>query len=251
MEKSSEHGVKEQGDALESGVPPFPVFSKLNPVRMDEEAGFILADKPTGKSSFWVVKRFRHDWKLKKVGHAGTLDPAASGLMVLAFGKATKAIESIQNQTKEYEAVVRFGQTTPSLDAETPVSAESPFDHVTLQGLIQTIQSRFVGDVIQVPPMYSALQVDGQRLYDLARKGQEVERKQRTIHIYSIDVLDFSLPDVHIRVSCSKGTYIRTLAGDLGEAMGTKAFLAALRRTKTGVFDVNNALPVPLHIPTV
>lgn len=171
--------------------------------------------------------------KKLKVGHAGTLDPLATGVMIICTGKSTKLIESFQYQTKEYIATLHLGATTPSFDAELPVDATFEVEHITRE-LIDQVIPKFTGEIHQVPPVYSAVKVDGKRAYDYARDGQEVELKSKLLVIDEIEVLDFALPLLKIRVVCSKGTYIRALARDIGEALGSGAYLVGLERTRIG-----------------
>ena len=190
-------------------------------------------------TSFNLVNKLR--WKLQKtlnikklkVGHAGTLDPLATGVMILCTGKSTKLIESFQYQTKEYMATLLLGATTPSFDLELPVDGVFPTIHITRE-MIDEIIPRFLGEIQQVPPAYSAVKVDGKRAYDYARSGQEIELKSKLLVIDDIEVLDFTLPVLKIRVVCSKGTYIRALARDIGLALGSGAHLIALERTRIG-----------------
>ena len=195
--------------------------------------------KPLNWTSFNLVNKLR--WKLQKtlnikklkVGHAGTLDPLATGVMILCTGKSTKLIESFQYQTKEYMATLLLGATTPSFDLELPVDGVFPTIHITRE-MIDEIIPRFLGEIQQVPPAYSAVKVDGKRAYDYARSGQEIELKSKLLVIDDIEVLDFTLPVLKIRVVCSKGTYIRALARDIGLALGSGAHLIALERTRIG-----------------
>jgi len=195
--------------------------------------------KPLNWTSFNLVNKLR--WKLQKtlnikklkVGHAGTLDPLATGVMILCTGKSTKLIESFQYQTKEYVATLLLGATTPSFDLELPVDGVFPTIHITRE-MIDEIIPRFLGEIQQVPPAYSAVKVDGKRAYDYARSGQEIELKSKLLVIDDIEVLDFTLPVLKIRVVCSKGTYIRALARDIGLALGSGAHLIALERTRIG-----------------
>jgi len=203
------------------------------------EGEVLYVNKPLHWTSFNLVNKLR--WKLQKtlkmkklkVGHAGTLDPLATGVMILCTGKSTKLIESFQYQTKEYVATLELGATTPSFDLELPVDATFPVAHITRE-LIDEVIPRFKGEIWQVPPVYSAVKVDGKRAYDYAREGQEVELKPKLLVIDEIEVLDFSLPVLKIRVVCSKGTYIRALARDIGEALNSGAHLTALERTRIG-----------------
>ena len=171
--------------------------------------------------------------KKLKVGHAGTLDPLATGVMIICTGKSTKLIESFQYQTKEYIATLKLGETTPCFDMELPVDGTYPTAHITPE-LIDSIIPQFKGEIWQIPPVYSAVKVDGKRAYDYARDGQEVELKPKLLVIDEIEILDFSLPILKIRVVCSKGTYIRALARDIGESLGSGAHLIALERTRIG-----------------
>jgi len=195
--------------------------------------------KPLNWTSFNLVNKLR--WKLQrtlnvkklKVGHAGTLDPLATGVMILCTGKSTKLIESFQYQTKEYIATLELGATTPSFDLELPVDETFPTGHITRE-MVDEIIPQFLGEIQQVPPAYSAVKVDGKRAYDYARSGQEIELKSKLLVIDDIEVLDFTLPVLKIRVVCSKGTYIRALARDIGLALGSGAHLLALERTRIG-----------------
>ncbi|MDD2996683.1 MAG: tRNA pseudouridine(55) synthase TruB [Paludibacter sp.] len=207
---------------------------------MDFIKGEVLyVNKPLHWTSFNLVNKLR--WKLQKtlkmkklkVGHAGTLDPLATGVMILCTGKATRLIESFQYQTKEYVATLALGATTPSFDLELEVDATYPTAHITRE-LVDEVIPRFTGEIWQVPPVYSAVKVDGKRAYDYAREGQEVELKPKLLVIDEIEVLDFALPILKIRVVCSKGTYIRALARDIGQALGSGAHLTALERTRIG-----------------
>ena len=179
--------------------------------------------------------------KKLKVGHAGTLDPLATGVLLVCTGKATKRIEELQAHTKEYVATLRLGATTPSFDLEKPVDAEYPTEHITREMVEETLV-RFVGTIEQVPPVFSACKVNGSRAYDLARKGEEVELKAKTLVIDELELLRCELPEIVIRVVCSKGTYIRALARDIGEALHSGAHLTALRRTRIGDVKVEDCL---------
>lgn len=210
--------------------------SKLNPI-----AGEVfVVDKPLRWTSFDVVKRVRaklaHRLGMKKikVGHAGTLDPLATGVLIVCTGKATKRIDELQAHVKEYVATLRFGATTPSFDLETEVDATYEWEHITRESLAGVLRDRFTGAIEQVPPSFSACKVDGHRAYKMARKGREVELKAKQLVIDEIELLEFEPPLAKIRVVCSKGTYIRALARDIGEALGSGAHLVALRRTRVG-----------------
>ncbi|MDE7396218.1 MAG: tRNA pseudouridine(55) synthase TruB [Muribaculum sp.] len=213
------------------------------------EGEILCIDKPYGWTSFDAVKRVRgvltRRMKLKrlKVGHAGTLDPLATGVMIVCTGRATKQIDSLQAGVKEYIATVALGATTPSFDLETEIDATYPTDHITEQ-LVRDVLARFTGRIEQVPPAFSAVKVNGQRAYKSARRGVEVEIKPKTLVIDEIELLEFSPSEIKIRVVCSKGTYIRALARDIGIALGSGAHLSALRRTKVGDVSVEDCLTV-------
>lgn len=212
---------------------------------MDFKEGEILAfDKPYGWTSFALVAKIRYllcrkmGVKKLKVGHAGTLDPLATGVLVLCTGKATKHIEELQAHTKEYVATLCLGATTPSYDLEKPIDEVFPTEHITRE-MVEEVLKSFVGTIQQVPPVFSACKVDGARAYDLARKGQEVELKAKTLVIDEIELLKYSQTEIEIRVVCSKGTYIRALARDIGQALQSGAHLTALRRTRVGDVKVD------------
>ncbi len=207
---------------------------------MDFIAGEVLYfNKPLRWTSFDLVNKFRYKLcrKLKmkklKVGHAGTLDPLATGVMIVCTGRATKRIDEFQYQTKEYVATLRLGATTPSYDLEKEIDAVYPFDHITREQ-VEAVLASFVGVIQQVPPVFSACKVEGKRAYELARKGEDVELKSKTLVIDEMELLACELPDIRIRVVCSKGTYIRALARDIGEALQSGAHLIALERTRIG-----------------
>ena len=215
---------------------------------MDFQEGVILAfDKPYRWTSFDVVGKVR--WlicrhlgvKKLKVGHAGTLDPLATGVLIVCTGKATKRIEELQSGTKEYYATIRLGATTPSYDLEKPIDATYPTEHIT-RDMVEQVLERFKGKIEQVPPTFSACKVDGKRAYKMARKGDEVELKPKTLVIDEIELTECNLPDITIRVVCSKGTYIRALARDIGQALDSGGHLIALRRTRVGDFKVQDCL---------
>lgn len=204
-------------------------------------------DKPYEWTSFGLVAKVRYllckrlGVKKLKVGHAGTLDPLATGVLLVCTGKATKRIEELQAHTKEYVATLRLGATTPSFDLEKPVDAEYPTEHITREMVEETLNC-FVGTIEQVPPVFSACKVNGSRAYDLARKGEEVELKAKTLVIDEMELLRCELPEIVIRVVCSKGTYIRALARDIGVALQSGAHLTALRRTRIGAVRVEDCL---------
>ena len=215
---------------------------------MDFVAGEVIpVYKPYTWTSFQIVSKIRYHLSRKygikrfKVGHAGTLDPLATGVLLLCTGKATKRIEELQSHTKEYEAEIMFGATTPSYDMEHPVNATYPYEHITREAVEETLQ-KFVGDIAQRPPLFSACKVDGKRAYDLARKGSDMELAPKQIRIDSIELLQCELPKIKIRVVCGKGTYIRSLARDIGEALGSGAYLTALARTRIGEYKLNDCI---------
>lgn len=211
--------------------------------------GEILAiDKPYRISSFGALAHVRYLLSRKlgrkiKIGHAGTLDPLATGVLILCTGKATKKIESLQYHTKEYVAVLQLGATTASYDKEHTVNYTYPTHHITRELVLQTIQ-QFIGDIQQVPPTYSAVKVGGERSYALRRAGEEVKLQPKTVHIEEIELLDFdpTTMQMTIRVVCGKGTYIRSLARDLGRALGSGAFLTSLRRTRVGKVTIQDCV---------
>ncbi|WP_298238634.1 tRNA pseudouridine(55) synthase TruB [uncultured Algibacter sp.] len=232
----------------------------------------LLIDKPLNWTSFQVVNKLR--WEIKqafkikkiKVGHAGTLDPLATGLLVLCTGKMTKQIDSFQAQIKEYTGTFVIGSTTPSFDLETEINERFPTEHIT-EDLIKKTTKQFTGEIQQFPPIFSAIKKDGKRLYEFARAGEDVEIKPRTVHISEFEIikidtstqsilskvegLSTSLINIEFRVICSKGTYIRSLANDFGKALKSGAHLSALRRTKIGSFNLDEALSIEDFIRTL
>ena len=210
----------------------------------------LLIDKPLKWTSFDVVRKIRNLIKIKKVGHAGTLDPLATGLLVVCTGKKTKTIESIQATEKEYTGTITLGKTTESYDLEQEFNGEYPIDHISEKSIIDTTEL-FLGDINQIPPIHSAIKVDGQRVYKKARKGELVELKPRPVTIYEFEILAVEMPNVQFRIKCSKGTYIRSIAHDFGQALNSGAHLSALRRTKVGNFDVSSALSIDDFIKSV
>ena len=211
-----------------------------------KEGQVLLIDKPLEWTSFQVVNKLRWEirqkFKIKKikVGHAGTLDPLASGLLILCTGDFTKKIETYQGQVKEYTGTIRVGATTPSYDLETEVNETFPTEHIT-EALIQETTKQFIGEIDQKPPIFSALKKDGKRLYKIARAGETVEISARKVTIAEFEITKINLPDIEFRAVCSKGTYIRSLAYDFGKALHSGGHLTALRRTKIGNFSVENA----------
>ncbi len=203
----------------------------------------ILIDKPIGWTSFKVVHVIRKITGAKKVGHAGTLDPLATGLLILCTGKKTKEITNFQDGEKTYTGTITLGKKTPSMDLETDVIEEKPFEGIK-KADIEEVRNSFLGEILQTPPMYSALKVGGKTLYNLARKGKTVKREPRKVNISKFLIKKIDLPDIHFEIRCSKGTYIRVIANDLGEKLGTGGVLSSLRRTGIGEFSVKNALTV-------
>lgn len=215
---------------------------------MDFISGEVLyINKPLNWTSFTLVRKLRNKLcrklgiKKLKVGHAGTLDPLATGVMIVCTGKKTKLIESFQYQTKEYIATIKLGETTPSFDLETAVDGVFPVEHIT-QELVEAKLKDFIGEIEQVPPTYSACKVDGKRAYEFAREGQDVELKPKLLVIDEIELLDYSFPEIRVRVVCSKGTYIRALARDIGVALGSGAHLTALERTRIGEVTLDQCI---------
>jgi len=205
--------------------------------------GAILVDKPVGPTSHDVVDAIRRKFGIKKVGHCGTLDPNATGLLIIVLGRGTKLSERLMGDDKVYEGTVKFGETTDSYDCDGELVASMPVPALTLEQLNEEA-SKFIGDQMQIPPMVSAIKKNGVPLYKLARKGVEVEREPRLIHIYNFRFTEYTEPFGKCRVACTKGTYIRSLAHDLGQKLGCGAHLTALRRSASGKFDVADALPL-------
>ena len=214
-----------------------------------KEGQLIFIDKPLGWTSFQVVNKIRwlikQQFKLKqiKVGHAGTLDPLASGLLILCVGKFTKKIDTYQAQKKEYTGTITLGATTPSYDLETEIDARFDYSSISSENVSETTL-QFIGDIQQQPPIFSALKKDGKRLYEYARAGEEVVIPKRTVHISAFEITNIELPNIDFRIVCSKGTYIRSLAHDFGKTLNNGAHLSALRRTKIGDYSVENSLSI-------
>ena len=207
----------------------------------DFETGeVLLLDKPLTWTSFDVVRKVKNTLNIRKIGHAGTLDPLATGLLILCTGRKTKDIDQIQAQEKEYVGTFRLGETTPSFDLETAVDMARPYAHLTAEQVMAAVQP-FLGTIQQTPPLYSAVKIDGQRAYEIARKGLDAEIKSKTVEIKTFEITRIALPEVDFRVVCSKGTYIRSLARDLGVALGCGAHLTRLVRTRIGEFRVADA----------
>lgn len=206
----------------------------------------LLIDKPLGWSSFQAVNKLK--WAIRKkfglkkikIGHAGTLDPLATGLLIICTGKFTKKIPDYQGQTKEYTGTITLGGTTPSYDLETEIDTNYPIDHLT-EDLIRSTTNAFIGEIEQAPPVFSAIKKDGKRLYEYARKGKEVTINTRKVRVESFEITAIKLPEVDFRISCSKGTYIRSIAHDFGKKLNAGGHLSKLRRTKIGDFNVDIA----------
>lgn len=212
-----------------------PSFPSLGP-----NDGLLLVDKPTGPTSHDIVAKLRHRFRIPKVGHGGTLDPMATGLLIILLGKGTKISERVMGHDKTYEGTLRLGIETDSQDADGQVIAEKDAAAITEEQVAEQMKAR-LGDQMQMPPMVSAVKIKGVPLYKLARKGETVERPPKLVHLYRFDLLDFIPPNARFVVECTKGTYVRTLAHDIGQALGVGAHLSQLRRTKIGAFDVANA----------
>lgn len=218
-----------------------------------KEGKIVLIDKPLKWTSFQVVNKIRWEIKQKfnlkkiKVGHAGTLDPLATGLLILCTGKFTKKIDEFQAQKKEYTGTFTLGATTPSYDLETEIDKKFPIEHIN-DNLIQQARLQFIGNINQKPPIYSAIKKDGKRLYMLARAGESTEIKSRKVNISLFEINKVDIPNIDFRVVCSKGTYIRSLANDFGLALNSGAHLSTLRRTKIGDYNVINAKSIEAFI---
>lgn len=210
-------------------------------IRKSDNGYFILVDKPKEYSSARVVNLIKRKLRVKKAGHSGTLDPKATGLMIVCTNKLTKELNSLLGSDKVYEGVFVLGGTTPSFDTETPVEEKKSIEGITREKIHDTAKE-FTGEIEQVPPMYSAIKHKGKPLYKYAVKGHEIERSPRKVLIKEFDIIGISLPEVSFRVLCSKGTYIRTLANDFGCSLGTGAYLKELRRTKIGNYKVEDAV---------
>ncbi len=206
------------------------------------QGNFLLVDKPQNWTSFQVVKFVRENYPgyVKKVGHAGTLDPVATGLLILCTGKMTKSIEDFQKLPKTYEATFRLGATTPSFDADTEIDQEFALEHLD-EDSVKEAASCFEGSLAQTPPDYSAVKVGGKRAYEEARKGKKVKTQSKPVEVYELSIEHIDWPDVHIRLHCSKGTYVRSLARDFGNYLRSGAYVTALRRTEIGDYRVEKA----------
>jgi tRNA pseudouridine55 synthase len=208
---------------------------------LDFESGaMLMIDKPQTWTSFDVVKKLRYTLKVKKIGHAGTLDPLATGLLIVCTGKFTKKINEYQGMGKVYEGIIEVGKTTPSYDLETEFDSESAYDHLTPDELYKAAQS-LTGQISQIPPVFSAVKVGGKRAYKSARNNEEVKLDPRLVEVSEFELTKIDLPEVHFRIKCSKGTYIRSMAHDFGHALGCGAYLKYLRRTAIGEYNVEDA----------
>ena len=220
------------------------IQEKIQPIIDTGE--FILIDKPLRWTSFDVTKKLKFTGKFKKIGHAGTLDPLATGLLILCTGKMTKQIDNYQAKEKEYSGTLVLGKTTPSVDLETDFDAEFPTEHIT-KALMENALKGFRGKILQIPPIYSAIQVNGKRLYELARKGisaSDIEIKSREVEVTEFEIDDANFPEINFSIVCSKGTYIRSLVRDFGLACNSGAYLKSLRRERIGEYNVKDALTI-------
>ena len=204
------------------------------------EGAVLLIDKPYTWTSFDVVRKVRNKIGIKKVGHAGTLDPLATGLLIICTGKKTKEIDSYQAQEKDYTAIFELGKITPSYDAKTETIEHQSIDHLR-EDEIHEATNQFIGEITQFPPAHSAVKIDGKRAYEMARAGQKVVMKSRVVTISEFQITKIELPQVHFRIVCSKGTYIRSLANDFGKHLGVGAYLSSLCRTRIGAFKLSEA----------
>lgn len=219
----------------------------LNLMHFPTSNDILNINKPEGWTSFDVVKKIRNIVRVKKVGHAGTLDPFATGVLLVCVGRATKRVPELMHLEKEYVARLKFGMVTDTFDRTGTVQETHDVPNFSVERLVDTCQD-FCGEIWQLPPMYSAVKVNGQRLYQLARKGLTVEREPRKITVHNIDVVEFDLPSATLRIRCSKGTYIRSLAHDIGRQLGCGALLDALTRTRIGEYRIEEALTVAQFI---
>jgi len=207
------------------------------------EGEIILIDKPSGPTSFQVVSKIRKITDVKKVGHSGTLDPKASGLMIVCTGKKTKEMDLFINLNKTYSGIIRLGLTSPSMDLETECT-ELPLPDDLNENKILEVRDSFLGETEQIPPMYSAVKINGKKLYNLARKGKSIDRAPRKIFIKKFEIENIDLPDIHFSITCSKGTFIRVIADDFGKKLNSGGILVDLRRTEIGEFQVNDAIQI-------
>ncbi|HMN18014.1 MAG TPA: tRNA pseudouridine(55) synthase TruB [Ignavibacteriaceae bacterium] len=212
-----------------------------DPQNLDYLSGqVILIDKPVNWTSFDVVSKIRKLIKVKKVGHAGTLDPLATGLLIVCTGKKTKEISDYQEKRKKYTGIITLGKSSPSMDLATDVTEKILPDNLTQDKIIE-VRNKFLGKILQVPPMYSAVKHKGKALYKFARAGKEVEREPKQVEVFSFEILKIDLPDIHFEIVCSKGTYIRTIANDFGNELNCGGILSLLRRTEIGEYKVDDA----------
>lgn len=220
---------------------------KTIPVDVNLTEGYVInIDKPLGWTSTDVVRKVRFGlqksgYRKIKVGHAGTLDPLATGVLLVCVGKATKRVEELQAQEKEYVTDIMLGATTPSFDMEHEIDQHYPYEHITRE-MVEKALVELSGERLQTPPIYSAKKIEGQRAYEYAREGAEVELKQALVNIYGMELLEFDLPRVRLRIRCSKGTYIRSIARELGEALQSGGYLSSLRRTRSGEFNADDGM---------
>ncbi len=211
---------------------------------LDFQSGeVLLADKPAGWSSFKVVHKIRKASGVKKVGHAGTLDPFATGLLILCTGKKTKEINNYQSLKKTYTGIILLGKTSPSMDLETGITKELPVEGITGDDILK-VRDLFIGNIMQIPPMYSAVKFQGKSLYKFARKGKSVKREPREVIVSEFEIIKVALPKVYFKIVCSKGTYVRVIANDFGQKLGCGGILSSLRRTKIGDYLVENAINI-------
>ena len=212
-----------------------------------DEAEVILLNKPLTWTSFDAVNKLKHGAKIKKIGHAGTLDPLATGLLIICTGKMTKQIDGIQAQEKEYTGTLVLGKTTPSVDLESDFDGEYPTAHITKAMMAEAV-GKLTGEIVQLPPIYSAVKINGKRAYDLARAGKEVQVKPRTVSVYNFEIDDQRFPKIDFKITCSKGTYIRSMVRDFGELLQSGAYMAALCRTRIGDHKLENAWEIEAFI---
>ena len=220
-------------------------MNSIKDINLVEDGYVAVIDKPLEWTSADVVRKVkfrlqRKGYRKIKVGHAGTLDPLATGILLVCIGRATKRVDELQAERKEYVATLELGATTPSFDMEHPIDATYPIEHITREKVEAALAS-LTGERLQAPPIYSAKKVEGMRAYEFARAGEEVELRKALINIYSLTLEEYDLPHIRIRVECSKGTYIRSLAQEIGQALDSGAYLTSLRRTRSGEFDVGKA----------
>lgn len=204
--------------------------------------GFLLINKPKGITSFDVIRKVRKVLNMRKIGHAGTLDPMATGLLLLALGEGTKLLEYLIKKDKTYLAEVRFGAVSTTFDAEGEITETGTEGKTDTVSVFEAVQQKFLGNIEQVPPKYSALKINGEKAYDLARRGEEVKLNARQVKIYRNEISNYQYPNLKLEIDCSTGTYIRSIANDLGEELGCGGYLTALQRTKIGKFDLENAI---------